>query len=148
MQFKPPRRIVHRVFIHCSASDNPLDDNIKIIRAWHLKRGFTAVGYHYFIRKDGTLEVGRDLEMIPAAQKDNNAGTLAICLHGLAKDKFTEKQFETLRELCQQIDSAYDGKITFHGHCEVSDKTCPVFDYKEVLKLNDKGYIIKDVMEA
>ena len=29
--------------------------------------------------------------------------------------------------------------MTFHGHCEVSDKDCPVFNYREILGLNDFG---------
>ena len=31
--------------------------------------------------------------------------------------------------------------ITFHGHCEVSNKTCPVFNYKNVLNLDSLGNI-------
>lgn len=137
--FKKPSRIIDRVFIHCSASDNKNHDNIATIDKWHRERGFAGVGYHYFIRKDGTLEEGRDLERNPAAQRGHNKGTIAICLHGLKS--FTEDQFETLAALCVDIDDAYNHKVTFHGHCEVSSKTCPVFDYRRVLDLTPKGYM-------
>jgi len=138
--FEKPKRKVNRVFIHCSASDNPDHDTIDVIREWHVdERGFRDVGYHYFIPKSGNIEIGRDIEEIPAAQKGHNTGSIAICLSGLDEDRFTEDQFETLRELCLEIHDAYDGKITFHGHCEVSNKTCPVFDYVSVLELNKKG---------
>lgn len=138
--FEKPKRKVNKVFIHCSASDNPDHDTIDVIRDWHVyENGFRDVGYHYFITKAGDIEIGRDIEEIPAAQKGHNTGSIAICLSGLDEDRFTEDQFETLRELCLEIHDAYDGKITFHGHCEVSNKTCPVFDYVSVLELNKKG---------
>lgn len=137
--FQKPARPVSRVFVHCSASDNPAHDNVATMDAWHKERGWSGVGYHFFIRKDGMLEIGRDLAKIPAAQEGNNTGTIAICLHGLDVAKFTEAQFATLRGLCHQINSAYRGVVTFHGHCEVSAKSCPVFDYRDVLDLGSRG---------
>lgn len=112
---------------------------MEIMRQWHKERGWRDVGYHYFIRKDGVIEDGRSLEETPAAQQGHNTGTIAICLHGLKRENFTKAQFESVIALCQAIDRAYDNQLTFHGHCEVSAKTCPVFDYKTVLGLTDAG---------
>jgi hypothetical protein len=140
--FARPARRVSRVFLHCSASNKPEHDDISVIRDWHLKRGFIDVGYHYFIKTDGTLQLGRGLEHIPAAQSGHNSGTIAICLHGLNESDFTEAQFHMLRDLCFAIDTAYNGAITFHGHCEVANKLCPVFDYKRVLGLDTKQYLL------
>ncbi|MBK0329110.1 peptidoglycan-binding domain-containing protein [Rhodobacteraceae bacterium F11138] len=137
--FTKPNRDVDRVFLHCSASDNPSHDNVATMRQWHKARGWSDVGYHLFIRKSGQLEAGRPLEKTPAAQRGNNRGTIAICLHGLDEEKFTEAQFDTLRSLCVQINNAYKGDLTFHGHREVAAKACPVFDYKAVLKLDRFG---------
>lgn len=138
--FRKPARPVSRVFIHCSASDNPAHDSAAVIDAWHKANGWAGIGYHFFIRKDGTLEIGRDLEKTPAAQEGNNVGTIAICLSGLESEKFTEAQFAMLRALCDQINRAYGIlKVTFHGHCEVSAKTCPVVDYRAVLSLTAAG---------
>ncbi|WP_216595367.1 peptidoglycan recognition protein family protein [Aestuariivita boseongensis] len=133
-----------RVFLHCSASDNPSHDNVATIKRWHTDpkpqgRGWSDTGYHYFIRKNGILENGRPLSRTPAAQAGHNTGTIAICLHGLDEDKFTESQFATLKNLCVEINDSYDGTLTFHGHREVASKACPVFDYKAVLKLDQFG---------
>lgn len=138
-QFTKPRRPVTRVFIHCSASDNPAHDNVATMDRWHKERGWAGVGYHFFIRKSGLLELGRDLEKTPAAQRGHNRATIAICLHGLEKDQFTAEQFSTLIGLCHQINEAYDGQVTFHGHCEVAAKTCPVIDYAGILNLRRNG---------
>lgn len=148
--FIKPKRKVSKVFIHCSADSNPQNDDIDIIRQWHIERGFgkeykyqDKVGYHYFIKKDGTLQSGRNIELTPAAQKGHNTGSIAICLHGGGGtppvNDFTNAQYDTLKNLCKSINEAYNGNITFHGHREVSNKACPVFDYKKVLKLNENG---------
>jgi len=139
MRFIKPHRKIKKVFIHCSASDNPKHDNAATIDAWHKVRGWAGIGYHFFIRKNGLIERGRDINKTPAAQGGHNRGTIAICLSGLEKSKFTSKQYASLINLCQQINLAYDSKVTFHGHCEVSAKTCPVIDYKKVLDLSPGG---------
>jgi len=141
--FQKPSRKIHRVFIHCSASDHPHHDNIETIKSWHLNRGFTDVGYHFFIQKDGTLEYGRDIEKTPAAQKGHNLYTLAICMHGLKEENFTQAQFDTLKKLAVQIDHNYEN-ISFHGHCEISKKACPVFNYRKVLDLSRYGSLNKN----
>lgn len=139
MAFEKPERDVERVFLHCSASDRPAHDDVAVMREWHLARGWSDVGYHFFIKKDGEVQDGRGLEVTPAAQAGHNAGTIAICLHGLAVENFTGAQYRGLAELCNEIHRAYDGMVTFHGHCEVSSKACPVFPYREVLGLDAHG---------
>lgn len=138
--FKKPIRSVRRVFLHCTASDDPAADNIETITKWHKLRGFNTIGYHFLIHKDGKVSPGRNIEVTPAAQAGNNLGTIAICLHGLKKDLFTQAQFISLKQLVSEINKAYGGKVTFHGHREVANKTCPVFDYKTVLGLDKQGY--------
>jgi hypothetical protein len=136
-QFKKPKRKVNKVFIHCSDSER--NDDVAVIRLWHIKRGFKGIGYHFFIKRDGTIQKGRSLEMMPASQKGYNMGSISICVSG--KKKFTKKSLENLKLLCISIDNVYD-KITFHGHCEVDkSKTCPVFDYKKVLGLDKDGFM-------
>lgn len=139
MEYKAPKRPIFRVFVHCSASDNEQHDSPETMHKWHLERGFKEIGYHYFISKDGRIWEGRDIEKTPAAQANHNLNTIAICCHGLKKDKFTKAQEVSLRALCMAINKAHKGGITFHGHCEVAAKSCPVFDYKSWLKLDAHG---------
>lgn len=135
--FTPPLRSINRVFIHCSASDKPKHDDVAVIRKWHREQGWADIGYHYFITKQGVIQVGRDIEVVPAAQVNHNARTIAICLGGL--NNFTEAQFDALRSMCHAIHDALP-LVTFHGHREVNPgKTCPNFDYREVLGLNKRG---------
>lgn len=141
MIFKKPNRKIHSVFIHCSASDHPGHDDVDVMRRWHRDRGWSDVGYHYFITKAGVIQEGRDLEKIPAAQRGHNRGSIAICLHGLRAEAFTDAQFDALRRLCHEIQDVYAEPLRFRGHTEVSAKSCPVFDYRLVLGLNEKGHL-------
>lgn len=139
-----PRRAVGTVFLHCSASDRPEHDSVTVMRAWHLARGWSDVGYHFFIRKDGTLEAGRPLDRIPAAQRGHNAGSIAVCLHGLDLARFTAAQGTTLRRLAGRLQAAYAGRgvrLRFRGHCEVAAKACPVIDYRGLLGLDRDGVL-------
>ncbi len=143
MAFQKPARDIDRVFLHCSASDRDEHDDVAVMRRWHVdERGWDDVGYHYFIKKDGTVQPGRDLEMTPAAQRGHNVGSVAICLHGLAAGRFTRDQYLSLIALCREIEDALDGGASFHGHSEVSSKSCPVFPYRVVLGLDDHGEMV------
>lgn len=144
IEFRKPSRPVTRVFLHCSASDHRHHDDVAVLRDWHLKRGFEDVGYHFLITFDGRVQTGRALERHPAAQAGHNTGTIAICLSGGQNGQggaFTPAQFDALRDLCAQINAAYAGKVTFHGHQEVANRACPVFDYRRELGLSAQGYL-------
>lgn len=142
----PVTRHIHTVFIHCSASDRPEHDSAAVIDRWHRNppRHWSGIGYHVFIRKDGTIQHGRDFNRTPAAQQGHNRGTLALCLHGLHINRFTNAQRSSLNHLCAAIDrtlSQRNGqRIRFRGHCEVSTKSCPVIDYRHWLNLNAAGH--------
>lgn len=138
--FELPRRRVGRVFLHCSASDAESLTGSRLlaeVRGWHRARGFSEVGYHFLVDKQGLVMPGRDLENAPAAQKGHNAGTIAIMVHGLTE--FRGPALNACRGLCRSINEACEGRITYHGHCEVSAKTCPVFDYTALLGLDRFG---------
>jgi hypothetical protein len=138
--FHAPRRIVRRIFLHCSASETHISgrDLVNVIDGWHRSRGFAEIGYHFVVDKEGIVLPARSLEKTPAAQKGNNTATIAICVHGLEfRDTWPHSaQASAVINLCGQINSAYRGIIAFWGHNEVSAKACPVFDYRTLLSLD------------
>lgn len=139
--FNKPVRPVHTTWLHCSASDNAAHDDVSVMRAWHMRRGWSDCGYHFFIQKDGTVQTGRPIHLRGAHVAGHNTGSIGICLHGLKKGNFTRAQFDSLRDLCGQINAAYGLEMRFRGHNEVAAKACPVFDYRKVLGLDAMGYI-------
>jgi len=47
---------IRYITIHAAATTPSMDIGVKEIREWHLARGWRDVGYHFVIRRDGTLE--------------------------------------------------------------------------------------------
>ena len=151
MDFIKPKRKIEKVFIHCTAY--PHQDLfgqalIDAINRWHVARRFREIGYHYVIDRFGELLKGRSLESNPAAQRGHNSRSIALCLDGLFFKQFNNNQFNILKKLVDQIDEAYDNKITYHGHCEVSNKECPVFDYPAVLGLDRWGRRVRSFRDS
>lgn len=133
-------RILDKISLHCSCSDNSLHDNINTIREWHTLpppkgRGWSDVGYHFFIRQNGTMEIGRPVERPCAAVKGFNEHMIAICLSG--KNCFTIAQYSTAAKLCRNLMDAFnihESKI-FPHHYFNPDKTCPNYDIQNIIKL-------------
>lgn len=123
-------REIKRIILHCSASDIQ-NQSAAMIDNWHKARGFKSpsgihIGYHYFIRKDGTLESGRPTEEVGAHCEGYNRDSLGICLAGLKT--FSENQFKSLAALLQALKNVWPN-ATVHGHKEFNKgKECPVYD--------------------
>lgn len=126
------------IIVHCSATPPAMDIGVKEIDRWHRARHFLKVGYHYVIRRDGTVEPGRDLYEPGAHAKGYNFRSVGVCLvGGVAEDKktpennFTTEQFESLEVLLRGLRDTYPGAEII-GHREVNPhKACPSFDVQE-----------------
>ena len=114
------------------------------IDLWHRRRGWNGVGYHYIVRRDGRLEVGRGEEEAGAHCKGHNKDSIGICLVGGIQDgtkskavnDYTPKQWETLKQLVLELRGKYP-EANIVGHCDYEPrKTCPNFDVKEWVKNN------------
>ena len=125
-------RKIRKIIVHCSDSDIPDHDDISVIDKWHKARGWAGVGYHYFIKSDGTVQDGRPDDVIGAHVSGHNHDSLGICLHG--RHNFTEAQFFSLKALLYDLMTRYDLRTTdIYGHRDFdSKKTCPNFDVKRI----------------
>ena len=134
-------RHINKVIIHCSDSDHKHHDDISVIRRWHVEENrWTDIGYHYFIKKNGQVQEGRPLSRFGAHAKGYNHESIGICLHG--RNNFTKEQFASMNKLCSLL--MCDFNLTdsnFFGHNDVSDKTCPNFDVKKKLSLQECSLI-------
>jgi N-acetylmuramoyl-L-alanine amidase len=132
-------RRIRKIIIHCSANSNP-NLTVMDVRADHVTNNhWHDVGYHYFIRTDGTIETGRPIEQPGAHVFGQNANSVGICVNGLKLEDFNEEQFKALEKLLHQLkfmggDSGIH-KATLHPHNEFNKgKTCPVFDIERFKK--------------
>ncbi len=72
-------RIINLIVVHCSATRGDSTLSPEALDLMHRRRGFNGTGYHYYIRKDGTVYLTRPLERIGAHVKGFNAHSIGIC---------------------------------------------------------------------
>lgn len=126
------------IVIHCSATPPSMDIGVKEIDRWHRQKGWSGCGYHYVIRRNGSIETGRPDNVIGAHVVNYNHNSLGICMVGgvAEKDKvtpennFTEAQFASARALISRLRAKYpNAKV--RGHRDFAKKACPSFDVKD-----------------
>lgn len=152
MKNQSTTRKVNLIIIHCADTYARMDIGSEDIRKWHtdkppVGRGWSDIGYHFVIRRDATIETGRDLdhdgdiyEEVGAHVEGWNKNSIGICMvggkgdDGKPEDNFTPAQYDSLESLLRVIKADYP-KATIHGHREFnSGKQCPSFDVQQWLK--------------
>ena len=127
------RAITEAIFVHCSATKAGMDIGLREIRQWHKEQGWLDVGYHFIIRRDGTLEEGRPIDVVGSHVKDWNSKSVGVCLVGGIDDKgkfaanFTPAQMQTLKEKLEDLKALYPQAV-IKAHHDVAPKACPSFD--------------------
>ena len=125
---------VKNIIIHCSATD--ADWSVTDCKRLHTEtNGWADIGYHYWIRSSGLIQVGRDEQYRGAhcRARGRNYDSIGICLNGLTV--FYAHQFKALKGLLDDLKKRY-GMVGIYGHSFFEGKKdCPVFgndDYEKV----------------
>ena len=128
------KRTIKELIVHCSATPEGKDYSVDTIRQWHLQRGFSDIGYHYVIYRDGSIHIGRDESIIGAHCTGHNTNSIGVCYIGgcasdgkTPKDTRTTEQKQSLVKLLKELKTKYP-KASIHGHRDFSSKACPSFD--------------------
>ena len=130
-------RKINKIILHCSATPEGRDHDVEDIKRWHLRRGFSDIGYHYLIHIDGSIEKGRPIEKQGAHCSGQNRNSIGICYVGgmdkdmkHPKDTRTQAQKDSLIKLMHELIYKYNKDMTIHGHNEFANKACPSFNVK------------------
>lgn len=125
------------IVVHCAATKPSMNIGRKEIDQWHRQRGWLRIGYHYVIRRDGTVETGREVDTVGAHVLNNNHNTVGICLvggldeSGKPQENFTDAQYDSLKTLIYQLLTLYpSAKVVGHNHFEKT-RACPTFNAEE-----------------
>lgn len=133
-------RDINKLVIHCSATKGSMTKvDAKEIDRWHRMRGFLSIGYHYVIKRDGTVETGRPLETVGAHAAGHNTDSIGICLIGgvaedgkTPEDNFTDKQWAALKGLLTDLLAQFPGaEVLGHKDLPRVAKACPSFDVRK-----------------
>lgn len=133
-------RDINEIILHCSATREGRDFSGADIRRWHLQRGFNDIGYHFVVRLDGTVERGRDINLIGAHCLNHNRRSVGVCYvggldrAGRPADTRTAAQRVALPALIRRLRRHHPG-ATIHGHREFAPKACPCFNAAEYARL-------------
>lgn len=144
-RLKKSKRHITELIIHCSATPEGKDYTVEDIRNWHKNQGWSDIGYHYVIYRDGTIVNGRDVDLIGAhcSKGGHNQHSIGICYIGGCgnkkgvpnhlqknKDTRTEMQKMSLLSILIDLKKLYP-KARVYGHHDFdSGKGCPCFDAK------------------
>lgn len=142
-------RSITSIAIHCTATQEGRSFKADDIRRWHKEKGWRDIGYHFVVRLDGTIEIGRPKAMIGAHVEGHNAKSIGIVYVGgldraaKPKDTRTPEQKLALMTLLRALKTAHPAAVIM-GHRDYSPdldgdgiiepfewlKACPCFDAK------------------
>lgn len=136
MKLKPIEQ-VNYIVVHCSATPPTHDWTVDDVRRSHKLRGYLDVGYHFVIRRDGTVDEGRPLPNRGAHARGFNHESIGVCLiggtdsDGNAEENYTEEQYQSLRNLLLELQATHT-KARILGHRDLPRvaKACPSFDVR------------------
>lgn len=130
------------IVVHSSQTTPQENLDVKDLDIQHRKEGLFSCKFHKIIKKDGTVQDGRDIMLagthIDKTVKLSNKNSIGICLigghntSGQPDCNFTLKQYQSLSTLVADLESFYK-QVEIVGHRDVSDSLCPQFNVKELL---------------
>lgn len=128
-----PVENIEYLVVHHSATSPDVD--IEDIHRMHLNEGFTCVGYHVFIKSDGTIQYGRPMDSQGAHAYNSNHNSLGVCLGGyFHRDKTntgqwpnkpTDAQLSSLVEVLVNWKKKIPQEVKIVGHRERCATACP-----------------------
>src|SRR6056300_301886 len=128
-------RDIEYIVIHCAATKPSMDVPIERVRKWHLDRGWSDIGYHYYITRDGKIHNGRDLSIVGAHVSGYNKNSIGICYEGGINEKGdpednrTDEQKKSLLKVVKILKFVFKNAVV-QGHRDFPNvkKACPSFD--------------------
>ena len=144
-RLKKSKRMINKIIIHCSATPEGKDFTVDDIRRWHKQQGWSDIGYHYVVYRNGDVVNGRDVDIQGAHCADNggNINSIGICYIGgcarvglYCKDTRTDAQKVALLNLLLDLKKLYPHAVIL-GHRDLDEhgKLCPSFDAKKEYRL-------------
>jgi len=128
-------RQIDKIIVHCSATREGENFDVAEIRKWHVEgRGWSDIGYHFYIDLYGEIHKGRDIAKIGAHCKGHNRNSIGICYCGgveadgkTPKDTRLDCQKEALTAVLRTLKAMYPNAIV-HSHNDFANKACPSFN--------------------
>ncbi len=127
---------VRFLVIHCSATRCNQSYSVEQLRRDHKARGFRDIGYHFYVRRDGTMTQHRKLLEVGAHCRPYNRCSIGICYEGGLDEQgrphntLTLAQMERIKDLLVNLRQLFP-KAKVVGHRDLpgtTPKACPCLD--------------------
>lgn len=116
------RKSTNRIILHHAESKSCTADDI---HSWHLAYGWAGIGYHFFVRKDGSIYRGRPENTVGSHAKGSNSDSIGICFEGsYMTETMGQTQINAGRELVSYLKKKY-GISKVQKHKDVCSTNCP-----------------------
>jgi len=123
---------------HAAASEA----SVTTIHNWHLQRGWTGIGYNFYVRKDGSIYRGRPEDTIGAHTEGYNSRSIGICAEGnFEVETMPDVQKRAIIELLRELGKRYPN-AQIKRHKDFAATACPGKNYplNEIIQaVNKKG---------
>lgn len=127
-------RTYETIVLHCSATPPTMLIGVDTINRWHIERGWAMCGYHFVVKRDGTVERGRPVWRAGAHARGHNQNTIGVCMiggvdyDGKPEKNFEMAQYKAVRNLVAQLRAVF-GNMNVIGHRDLPNvaKACPSF---------------------
>lgn len=118
-------RLILWLIFHCSAVMPSQTSSIE----WHVAKGWNEPGYHYNIRRNGDVEIGRPENVVGAHYLNYNRNSIGICYEGGIDDKGKPADTRTpeQKKAMLNLKKMYPNAVITDQNA-FSNKACPRFD--------------------
>lgn len=129
------------VLHHAMAKSCTADD----VHKWHRDdNGWAGIGYHFFVRKDGTVYTGRPINTIGAHCEGFNYDSIGICFEGdFMQENMNDVQANAGIELIRHIRKLYAIKRVVR-HKDLRSSNCPGINFPDKIMIEG----MKDMNEV
>ncbi len=128
------------VLHHAEASSCTAED----INWWHIRRGYSGIGYHYFINKKGEIYKGRPDNVIGAHAKGYNSTSIGICFEGrYNKEIAPDAQIKAGKELVEYLKEKYNiTKVKRHKDLMGTDCPGSLFPFEKIVGQEKENLVL------
>lgn len=113
---------IDTIVVHHAAMDGSVQD----IHRVHKQMGWSGIGYHLYIRKDGSIWQGRPLNTLGAHVKGHNSHTIGISLEGNYENEMpTPTILSSLSFAIQYVRQSIGKNLPVKGHRDLMATACP-----------------------
>lgn len=116
------RARTNRIILHHAEATSCTAEQI---HSWHLNNGWSGAGYHFLVRKDGSVYRLRPENKVGAHASGSNSDSLGVCFEGrYSLETMPQAQIDAGRELVDYLKGKY-GISLVQRHKDVCSTDCP-----------------------